>query len=148
MENYMQYLPYFWLAVIIFAVIVESVTAQLVSIWFVAGGIGALIASVCNLDFWWQLFIFVVVTAVTLVATKPLVKKVIRVKKTQTNADRYIGKSATVITEINNMLGQGQVNVSGNVWTARSLDNTVIQVNQEVIIKSIEGVKLIVDVIQ
>lgn len=137
-------MPYFWLAVIVIAAIVEGVTSQLVSIWFVAGGIGALIANVMGAQMWLQFLVFILITSITLIATRPIVNKMINFKKTVTNADRYIGKCGTVITEINNTLGEGQVNVSGSIWTARSADNTIIKVNQRVIIKSIEGVKLIV----
>ncbi|MBE6831296.1 NfeD family protein [Clostridium sp. KNHs216] len=140
------YLPYFWLAVIIVAAVVEGSTAQLVSIWFVAGGVGALIANLCGAELWTQTVVFVVVTAITLVSTRPLVKKLMNFKKEETNADRYIGKDGIVIAEINNTLGVGQVNVLGSVWTARSEDGSVIKIGEHVLIKAIEGVKLIVTV--
>ena len=139
------YLPYFWLAVIVVAAVVEGATAQLVSIWFVAGGVGALIADLCGADFWFQAVIFVVITALTLLVTRPLVRKLLDFKKVDTNADRYIGKVGIVITEINNTLGVGQVNVLGSIWTARSADGSIVEVGQQVLIKSIEGVKLIVE---
>ncbi len=140
------YLPYFWLTVIIIAAVVEASTAQLVSIWFVAGGVGALIANLCGAEFWTQTVVFVVVTAITLVSTRPLVKKLMNFKKEETNADRYIGKDGIVTAEINNTLGVGQVNVLGSVWTARSVDGSVIKIGEHVLIKAIEGVKLIVTV--
>ena len=138
------YLPYFWLVVIVVAAVVEGATAQLVSIWFVAGGVGALIADLCGADLWLQAVVFVVVSAVTLLATRPLVKKLLNFKRVDTNAGRYIGKTGIVIIEINNMLGVGQVNVLGSIWTARSEDSSVIEVGEHVLIKSIEGVIVIV----
>lgn len=139
------YMPYIWLAVIIVAAVVEGVTAQLVSIWFVAGGVGALIADLCGANLWVQTVVFVVVTALTLIVTRPLVKKLMNFKHVDTNAGRYIGKIGIVTIEINNTLGTGQVNVSGSIWTARSDDGSVIEVGKHVSIKSIEGVKLIVE---
>jgi membrane protein implicated in regulation of membrane protease activity len=138
------YLPYFWLVVIAVAAVVEGATAQLVSIWFVAGGVGALIADLCGADLWVQAIVFIVVTALTILATRPLVKKLLNFKRIDTNAGRYIGKTGVVIIEINNMLGVGQVNVLGSIWTARSEDNSVIDVGKHVLVKSIEGVKVIV----
>jgi len=138
------YLPYFWLVVIVVAAVVEGATAQLVSIWFVAGGVGALIADLCGADLWVQAIVFIVVTALTILATRPLVKKLLNFKRIDTNAGRYIGKTGVVIIEINNMLGVGQVNVLGSIWTARSEDNSVIDVGKHVLVKSIEGVKVIV----
>ena len=137
--------PYIWLAIIVAAAIFEGVTAQLVSIWFVAGGVGALIANLCGAELWLQALVFVVVTALTLIFTRPFVKKLMNFKKEETNAGRYIGKKAIVIGQINNTLGVGQVNVNGSVWTARSEDNSIIEIGKNVIIKSIEGVKLIVE---
>lgn len=139
------YLPYVWLAVIVLAAILEGVTAQLVSIWFVVGGIGALIASLFRVSPGLQVLLFVVLTAVTLAATRPFVKKIMNFKRTDTNAGRYIGQTGSVTVEINNILGTGQVNVRGSIWTARSEDGTVIPAGERVFIKSIEGVKLIVE---
>lgn len=140
-----QYIPYLWLAVIVVAAIIEALTAQLVSIWFVVGGVAGLIAYVCGAPFWLQLDLFVVVTALTLLVTRPFVKKLMHFKKVDTNADRYIGKDGIVITEINNTLGHGQVKVMGSVWTARSTDGSVIPAGANVLIHAIEGVKLIVE---
>ncbi len=140
------FLPYLWLAIIVIAAVVEASTAQLVSIWFVAGGVGALIAGLCGASLWLQLVAFVAVTALTLLVTRPLVKKLLDFKREDTNAGRYIGKLGIVITEINNTLGVGQVNVLGSIWTARSTDGSIIEAGRNVLVKSIEGVKLIVEV--
>ncbi len=126
------------------AAVLEASTAQLVSIWFVVGGIGGLIASLFGASFSAQILTFALVTAATLIATRPLVKKVLDFKTTGTNADRYLGKIAVVTVEINNTLGTGQVNVLGSIWTARSADGSVIPVDTRVVVDSIDGVKLIV----
>lgn len=140
------YMPYLWLGIIVVAAVIEGSTAQLVSIWFVAGGVGALIANLCGANLWLQSLIFVAVTALMLAVTRPLVKKLMDFKKEDTNAGRYIGKNGVVITQINNTLGEGQVNVLGSIWTARSEDNSIVKIGENVLVKSIEGVKLIVEV--
>lgn len=140
-----QYIPYFWLAVIIVAAVVEALTAQLVSIWFVAGGIASLIAYICGAPIWVQLVLFIVVTALALLVTRPFVRKLMHFKKEDTNSGRYIGKTGIVIIEINNTLAQGQVKVMGSIWSARSTDGSVIPEGTEVLIHEIEGVKLIVE---
>lgn len=126
------------------AAILEATTAQLISIWFVVGGVGGLIASLVGASQPAQIWIFALVTAVTLIATRPFVKKVLNTKTISTNADRYLGKIAIVTVEINNTLGTGQVNVLGSVWTARSTDGSVVPVGVRVLVESIDGVKLIV----
>ena len=138
------YIPYVWLAVVVIMAIAEGMTAQLVSIWFVVGGVAALIASVCSAPIWLQVVLFIGVTLLTLIVTRPVVKKVMRFQKTETNADRYIGSDGLVILEINNELGQGQVNVSGSIWTARTVDNAILPVGARVRVENIEGVKLMV----
>lgn len=137
-------MPFVWIAVMVAAAILEASTAQLVSIWFVVGGAGGLIASLFGAPQPVQTLVFALVTAATLVATRPFVKKVLDFKTTGTNADRYLGKIAVVTVEINNTLGTGQVNVLGSIWTARSLDGSVISVGTRVFVESIDGVKLIV----
>ncbi|HCR43875.1 MAG TPA: NfeD family protein [Ruminococcaceae bacterium] len=137
-------MPYCWLAVIIIATLIEIFTAQLVSVWFAVGGTAALAAALLNAGFNAQLLIFALVSAVTLAATRPVVKKHLTVKKTSTNADRYIGRDGIVTVDINNAAASGQVNVLGSVWTARSADGSVIIKGQHVKVESIQGVKLIV----
>lgn len=135
----------FWLVVIVIAVVVEACTVQLVSIWMVVGGIGALIASLCGMPFWGQAAVFAGVTVLTLLVTRPMVKKVMHFQKVDTNAGRYIGKTGVVTTQIDNTAGVGQVAVLGSVWTARSADGSILPEGENVVIKAIEGVKLIVE---
>ena len=139
-----QALPYIWLALIIVTAIVEGVTTQLVSIWFTVGAVAGFLGSLFGAPLWLQLVLFAAVTAVTLAATRPLVKKMIHFKKEDTNAGRCIGKEAIVLHEINNQMAVGQVTVLGSVWTALSDDGSIVPAGSKVLIKKIEGVKLIV----
>jgi membrane protein implicated in regulation of membrane protease activity len=139
-------MPFVWLGIVAVAVLLEMATTQLVSIWFAAGGVGGLIASLVGAPFLVQLLVFVLITGITLAFTRPFVKSALDVKKTNTNADRYLGKIAIVTAEVNNTLGAGQVNVLGSIWTARSANGSVIPVGQRVLVESIDGVKLIVRV--
>ncbi len=137
-------MPYFWLLVIVLAALVEMVTTQLVSIWFALGGLGALIVCLLGGELWVQILVFALVTAGSLAGTRPLARKLLTVRKVSTNADRYIGKIASVTEEINNTLGTGQVNVLGSTWTARSSSGKVIPAGSRVTVEAIRGVKLIV----
>ncbi len=134
----------FWTVAIIVFGVLEAVTAQLVSIWFVAGAIAALIASFFHASIPIQIIIFVCVTILALVITRPLVKKYIHPKMQRTNADKVIGQVGIVCQNIDNINATGQVKVDGKIWSARSIDNQIITENSEVIIEKIEGVKLIV----
>lgn len=134
----------FWAVAIVAFGFLEGITAQLVSIWFVLGSIGALITAFCGGDIKLQLIVFVAVTLVTLIATRPIVKKRLNSKVEKTNADRCIGQDAVVTEEINNLLSTGLVKADGKTWSARSLDKSIIPKDSIVVVEKIEGVKLIV----
>ncbi len=137
-------MPYIWLAVIVVMAIVEACTVQIISIWFVVGGVAALISTAFTDSTFIQFIVFVLATALSLILTRPFVKKLLSFKKEDTNAGRYIGKNGIVIEEINNELGIGQVNVSGSIWTAKSADGSIIPKDCKVFVQEIKGVKLIV----
>lgn len=134
----------FWIIALVVLIIVEAVTAQMVTIWFAAGAAGAIVAERLGAEVWLQWVVFVAVSAVALIATRPLVKKLTKTKVQPTNADRCIGQTAVVTEEINNVEGKGQVHVNGVTWTARSLDGTVFKKDERVTVEKIDGVKLIV----
>ncbi|MBR2590032.1 MAG: NfeD family protein [Clostridia bacterium] len=133
-----------WAAAIVIFAVLEGITIQLVSVWFLIGAVGALIAALCGANFITQAVIFVLVSVITLVATRPLVKKYIQPKIQATNADRCIGAQALVTQKIDNTAETGQVKVKGSVWTARTADESVIECGERVTVEKIEGVKLIV----
>ena len=138
-------MPYIWFGIALFMAIIEGVTYQLVSIWFVLGAVVSAIVSIFVPDnIWLQIILFIVISVATLIATKPIVKKITRTKKLPTNSDRYIGMKGVVKEEINNTLGVGLVNLKGSVWSATSDDGSVIPTDSVVIVKDIKGVKLIV----
>lgn len=134
----------FWAAAIVIFAVAEAVTAQLVSIWFVLGAVAALIAALCGATPVVQVIVFIAVTILALVITRPLVKKYIHPKKEYTNADKVIGQVGIVCEDIDNIKATGQVKADGKIWTARSVDGSLIPKGSDVIINRIEGVKLIV----
>lgn len=140
----MDYMPYVWIAVMIIMSIFEGITTQLVSVWFVCGALAAAIVSFFVPVFAVQFGVFVGVSMVLLLVTKPLVKKARSVKPEPTNADRNIGKIAVVTQEINNTAGTGQVKLAGNTWTARTVNDEVIPEGAQVTVREISGVKLMV----
>lgn len=136
----------FWLVIVAACAVVELLTMGLTSIWF---AVGALVAAICSLFvpyFWVQLVVFVVVSVLLLVFTKPIAVKFLNVGKFKSNAESLVGKRAIVTSEIDNLKEIGEVTVSGLDWSARTeRDGVVIPKNAVVVIKKIEGVKLIVD---
>ena len=136
----------FWVVPLVVFLIVEAVTAGLVSIWFVFGSLVALICAALGAAVWLQIFWFVIVSVATLVLTRPLVKRYVDSRSVATNADRSIGRAAVVTERIDNLAATGAVKLDGVVWTARSTDDAVaIETGERVTVRAIEGVKLIVE---
>lgn len=136
----------FWVAALVVFLIVEAVTAGLVSIWFVFGSLVALICAALGAAVWLQIFWFVIVSVATLVLTRPLVKRYVDSRSVATNADRSIGRAAVVTERVDNLAATGAVKLDGVVWTARSTDDAVaIETGERVTVRAIEGVKLIVE---
>lgn len=138
--------PVFWLMLGITLAIIEATTVQLVAIWFSLGAVVTIIPALMDAPMWVQLFVFVAVSALAMLGTRPFVKRFLSVKQERTNADRVIGQTGVVLQEIDNDKAQGRVSVMGLDWSARSVDNTDIQVGTKVSILAIEGVKLIVQI--
>ena len=133
-----------WTAAIILFGVVEAMTAGLVSIWFVAGALVALVAAFVDASLIVQIVLFLVVSAATLVMTRPLLRKITAANATPTNADRVLGELAKVTETIDNENSTGAVYVDGKEWSARSVDDIVIPAGSRVKIESMRGVKLLV----
>lgn len=144
MANFATLVPIFWLAAVILLIVLEAVTYQLVAVWFALGAAAALIASLLDASLTVQIIAFLAVSVISLIASRPLVKKIQAAPKEKTNADRLIGQSARVIQPI--LPGErGRVMVDGQDWSAAGQDpQDSFQPGEEVRIVRIEGVTLYV----
>lgn len=106
-----------WLGLIVILSIIEAVTVELVSVWFIASAIVSLILQVLGLDFKLCFIIFVLLGIVLMITTRKYLLKLLQVKKTSTNIDRIIGMKALVTKDIKDI---GEVKVDGKIWTAVS----------------------------
>ena len=131
-----------WIIIIFCLTLLEITTVGLVSIWFIASALASLILSFFVESFYIQFAVFVVLGIILLFTTRPLLAKFIIPKNSSTNLDRVIGMTGIVTEEITKNT-VGEVKVDGKKWSA--ISNKKIEVGQEVIIKEIEGVKLIVE---
>ena len=133
-----------WFGLLILFGILEAVTVSVVSIWFMAGSLAAILAALCGASLPVQIVLFLAVSVALLACLRPLVRKYVSPKITATNADRVIGKTAVVTESIDNRAAQGAVKVGGVVWTARSSGGKPIAAGAQVQVDRIEGVKLYV----
>ncbi|MBN2897774.1 MAG: NfeD family protein [Clostridia bacterium] len=136
-------MPMLWAALIVGFAVIEGMTLGLTSIWFAIGSIFALIAAMLKLPFLAQVIVFLLSSVVMLIYTKPIVQKQLKVGATKTNVEELIGMKGFVVKRISEH-EPGQVKVKGQIWTAISEDGREIEVEQEIIVILVEGVKLIV----
>ena len=103
----------FWLILLIVCIGIELATLGLTSIWFAGGSIPAMIAAAIGAPLWLQILLFVLFSLVLLFFTRPIAVKYFNKDRIKTNAESLVGRTAIVISDINNLEGIGQVTVSG-----------------------------------
>ncbi len=140
-----QIMPFIWIGIAVIMAVCEAFTSQLVSIWFVLGAVSAALTTIFTPSIPIQSAVFLVVSLVALIVTKPLVKKFKQSGMIiSTNADRLIGKTGVVISNIEYIHTVGQVKVEGEIWTAKS-EKAPLTKDTKIKVLAIEGVKLIVE---
>ncbi|MBR4098818.1 MAG: NfeD family protein [Clostridium sp.] len=134
----------FWLIALVIFAAIEGFTVGLTGIWFAAGSLAALAAAGLGARPLIQVAVCLTVAALSMLLLRPIAKKHLKPRYTPTNADRILGKTALVTEDIDASSGAGLVNISGQVWSARSEDGSLIPAGTEVTILRIEGVKVYV----
>lgn len=133
---------YFWLTVVIILSIIECMTIDLVTIWYIASGLCTIVLSLFIDNFVIQFAFFTILGTILLITTKSFLKDVLKSKDIKTNFDRVIGMKGIVTEEINEN-SIGEVKVDGKRWSA--ISDKKIDLNKEVVILDIDGVKLKVE---
>ena len=106
----------FWGVIFVISLIAEIASMQLISIWFSVGSVGAFIAAMKGVGFPGQLGIFVAISVVLLLVTRPLLAKLRVNTEPRTNADKNIGETAVIIEEVDPALGTGRARIGGVDW--------------------------------
>ncbi len=94
-----------------------------------------------------QLLIFGIATITLLLTTRPLVLKHFygRGFEIKTNVDALVGQSGYVTDPIDHMSGTGRVKLGGEEWRAITADESVIEPGRKVVVKGVDGNKVIVE---
>ena len=136
----------YWLIASAVFLLIEILTLGLTSIWFAGGAVVAAIAALFGVPFLVQMLLFIVVTCLLFALKRPVAKRYLNNRVQKTNTDALIGQTALVKETINNMESKGYVQLNGQDWTARSAEaGEIIPAGCEVVVKEIQGVKLIVE---
>ena len=143
MQNIIQVLsdnlPWVWVAVTIICIVIESLTLSLTTIWFGISSFVLVFLAFTPIPFGAQLFIFVAMSLVLLIFTRPVVKKKINQKQIATNYERIIGQIAIVTKKIT-ALDKGSVKINCMEWTAAVKEDITLEKGSKCIIEEIAGV--------
>ncbi len=133
-----------WLIAAAVLGVVEVSTVNLITLWFAVSALITAVFAALGAGPGVQITVFVVVSAILVIATRPLAKRFLNRRTVATNADRIISAHGVVIEEISSIKGSGQVKVMGQVWSAKSVNGDNIAEGTPVIIVALEGAKVVV----
>lgn len=134
----------FWLIAAVVLGVIEASTVNLITLWFAVSALVASVIAALGAEAGVQITVFIVVSAILVVATRPLARRFLNRNTVATNADRIILAKGVVVEEINSIKGCGQVRVMGQVWSAKSENGDNIAEGTNVTVVALEGVKVVV----
>lgn len=133
-----------WVAAIIVFIVIEIFTQGLTSIWFAGGALGGCITAMAGAGPLAQVIVFIIVSIILIIATRPFKRKMLDKKIQKTNVETVVGQTAFVEEEIRP--GQsGRVRLDGKIWTAKAGGEETIPAGQQVTVTGIQGVTLTVE---
>lgn len=144
----MHWAAYVWLALMLVFIWVEASTVAVVSLWFAAGALVAMLAAILGAELWLQIVLFIGVSVLLLLLLRQVCKKYLMPRIVPTNVDAIVGKLGIVTQQIDNIPAEGQVKLNGLEWAARSTSGAVIAPGTQVKVDRIEGVKVFVSPVE
>lgn len=140
---------YIWLIAAGVFFVAEIITVGFLVFWLGIGALLAMLVSFVTDNLIIQVAVFVVSSALLILLTKPLVKKITKKDQTVvTNAFSIIGKTGIVTKEINSSLSVGQIKVQGQNWSAKCEDDEIVPEGSEVEVLKIDGVKAVIKLVK
>lgn len=140
--------PLYWLLAAAVLLVLEMLSMGLTTIWFAGGALIAALSAVLHFPMMAQILLFLVVSFVLLLLTRPLAKKHLNNKTVKTNVEGLVGQKCIVTESIDNLRNKGQVSLKGQIWSAKSVkDDILIPQSAVVKVEAITGVKVVVSVI-
>jgi len=133
-----------WISAAVILGIIEASTVNLITVWFAVSAFITAVFSALEINFGVQITIFIVLSAVLVLLTRPLAKRFISQKTVATNADRVIAKEGIVTQKIDTIENSGQVKVMGQVWSAKTRNGETLEEETPVVVEALEGVRVVV----
>jgi membrane protein implicated in regulation of membrane protease activity len=132
-----------WVALTILFAVIEAFTLGLTTIWFAIGALVLVFLSFLPIPMVFQVLIFLAISSVLLFFTRPIAIKKLKIGKVKTNVDSLAGMHAIVTKKISEF-ERGEINVKGQIWTARCESDSAIEEGTKCEIVRIEGAHAIV----
>lgn len=118
----MNNLMWFWLGVMLLCVVVEAVTFALTTVWGAIAAFVMIFVSRTNMPLKWQLILFLVLTIVLVLTTRPFAVKKLKLGKDKTNVNSMEGQEVLVTKRISRF-EKGEVKAkNGVIWSAKNAD--------------------------
>lgn len=143
---FMENTALIWLGLFIILIVIELFTVGLTTIWFAGGALTAMIADIFGADILAQILIFLAVSCVLLIFTRPWAMKHLNQKRVRTNYESEIGKIIKLTERVDNRNQTGKSIVDGQEWTVRGKDDReILEEGALAKVIAVSGVKLIVE---
>jgi membrane protein implicated in regulation of membrane protease activity len=90
----------FWLVLFVVLLVVEIATMGLTTVWFAGGALIAFFAAYIHWGIGLQIVLFLAVSILLLVLTRPIAVKYFNQEREKTNLDSLIGQNAVVLENL------------------------------------------------
>lgn len=135
----------YWLIALAVLLVTEILTLGLTTIWFAGGCLVAFIISMFGGPLWLQILVFLAVSLIMLIFTRPVALQYLNRNRAKTNYESIPGQEGRVTERVDNFNETGIAVVNGQEWSARARDDSeILEPGDKVQVLEIKGVKLIV----
>lgn len=135
-----------WLGLFVLLLVIELLTVGLTTIWFAAGALAGLAANALGANLIVQIFVFLAVSVVLLIFTRPWAEKHLNRNRVRTNYESLIGENIRITEKVDNLSQTGKSIIDGVEWTVRAKDDKeTFEPGTLAKVADISGVKLIVE---
>jgi membrane protein implicated in regulation of membrane protease activity len=133
-----------WVGAAVVLAIGELLTAGFFLLPFAVGSAAAAILAFLGLGLVWQLLVFTVISLVFLAVLQRYAKQEPEHTPGIAGADRYAGRAALVIEDIDWEAGTGQVRMDTEDWRATTEDHASVPQGTRVRVLRVTGTRLVV----
>lgn len=133
-----------WLGVTALSLILEFVTLDMVSVWFVPAGIVSLILAACEANLALQIVVFIALSVVLILTCRKWALKFLNKNESiSATAKDLVGQKYTLLSDIS-LDKTGTIKINGVAWNVASEDGSEIKKGTKVTIVTLKGNKYIV----